>query len=148
MQVIARNKKAKHDYDILDTYEAGIVLKGTEIKSVRQGKVNIKDTYCLPRNGQIRIMNMHISKYKHGNQFNHDERRTRKLLMHKKEIIKIENKVNQDRVTVIPLSVYIKDGLCKIEIAIAKGKKQYDKRQSLKADQAKRDLQKALKNYG
>ena len=147
MQVIARNKKAKHDYEILDTYEAGIVLKGTEIKSVRAGKVNIKDTYCVPRNGELYIINMHIAKYKHGNQFNHDERRSRKLLLHKKEIIKLENTINQDRLSVIPLSVYIDQGLCKLEIALAKGRKQYDKRQALKAKQAQRDMQKSLKNY-
>lgn len=147
MQVVARNKKARHDYEIMDKFEAGIMLKGTEIKSIRLGKVNIKDTYCVPRNGELFIINMHISQYKQGNQFNHDERRTRKLLLHKKEILKLEAKINQDRLTVIPLSVYIDKGLCKLEIALAKGKRQYDKRQTLKAKQADRDMQKSLKNY-
>ena len=147
MQVVARNKKARHDYEILNKYEVGIVLKGTEIKSIRKGKVNIQDAYCLPRDGQISVMNMHVSKYEQGNIFNHDERRSRRLLMHKKEIIKLENKINQDKLTLIPLSVYIKNGLCKLEIALAKGKRKYDKRQDLKTKQANRDLQKALKNY-
>ena len=147
MKVIARNKKAKHDYSILDTYEAGIALRGTEIKSIRQGKTNIKDSYCIVRNDELFVINMHVSKYKEGNQFNHDETRSRKLLMHKKEIIKLESKVNQDGASIIPLEIYIDKGLCKLKIALAKGKKQYDKRQALKAKQDQRNIQKALKNH-
>ncbi len=146
MKNIATNKKASHDYFILDTYECGIVLKGTEIKSVRANKVNISDAYALIRNGEMFVINMHISKYNHGNLFNHEETRTRKLLLHKKQIIKLESKVNQDSLTLIPTKVYMEQGLCKVEIALAKGKKQYDKRQSLKEKDASRRMDKVLKN--
>lgn len=145
MKLIASNKKAHHDYHILDKFECGIVLKGTEIKSVRASKVNIKDAYCLIRNGEISVMNMHIAKYNHGNQFNHDETRSRKLLMHKKQILKMESKVNQDSLTIVPLKVYLEKGLCKVEIAIAKGKKNYDKRHALKEKDVKKRLDKAMK---
>lgn len=145
MKVIAQNKKARHDYHLEDKYEVGIVLRGTEIKSIRAGKVNIKDSYCLIRNEEMFIMNMHVSKYDQGNIFNHDETRSRKLLLHKKEIIKINNKVNQESMTIVPLKVYIEKGLCKIEIALAKGKKNYDKRQSLKEKDMKRRIDKELK---
>lgn len=145
MKLIANNKKAHHDYFLDDKIECGIVLRGTEIKSVRAGKVNIKDSYCLIRNDEMVIMNMHISKYDHGNQFNHDETRSRKLLLHKKQIIKFQNKVNQQGLTIVPLKVYIEKGLCKVEIATGKGKKNYDKRQSLKEKDSKRRLDKALK---
>jgi len=145
MKVVANNKKANHDYFIENTFECGIVLKGTEIKSVREGKVAIKDAYCLIRNNEMFVINMHISRYDHGNIFNHDETRTRKLLLHKKEIIKISNKVNQNALAVVPLKVYIDRGLCKVEIALGKGKKNYDKRQSLKEKDMKRSVEIALK---
>ena len=144
MQVVATNKKARHDYFLQDTYEAGIKLLGSEIKSIRQGKVNFADAYAYIRNGEAFLMNMNISKYKESNQFNHEETRTRKLLLHKKEIIKIENKIKQDALTLIPTKLYIDHGLCKVEIALAKGKKLYDKRQSLKEKDAKRRMQKGL----
>ncbi|QMS84268.1 SsrA-binding protein SmpB [Candidatus Xianfuyuplasma coldseepsis] len=147
MKIIARNKKAQHDYFLLDTYEAGIVLHGTEIKSVRANKVNIKDSYCLIRDEEMFIINMHIAKYKEGNIFNHNETRTRKLLLHKKEIIRIFNKIQGENLTIIPTKVYLEQGLCKVEIAIAKGKKQYDKRQALREKDAKRSIEKNLKNY-
>ena len=146
MALIANNKKAHHDYFLDDKFECGIVLKGTEIKSVRAGKVNIKDSYCLIRNEEMVIMNMHISKYDHGNKFNHDETRSRKLLLHKKQIIKIQNKVNQGGLTIVPLKVYIEKGLCKVEIAIGKGKKNYDKRQSLKEKDVQKRLDKVMKD--
>lgn len=146
MKVMATNRKARHDYFIEDTYEAGIVLKGTEIKSIRAGKVNIADAYVLIRNEEAVIMNMHISKYEQGNQFNHDETRSRKLLLHKKEIIKIFNKIQRDNLTCIPLSVYIDKGLCKVEIAMAVGKKKYDKRQALKEKDQQSRIKKVLKN--
>ena len=146
MALIANNKKAHHDYFLDDKFECGIVLKGTEIKSVRAGKVNIKDSYCLIRNEEMVIMNMHISKYDHGNKFNHDETRSRKLLLHKKQIIKIQNKVNQGGLTIVPLKVYIEKGLCKVEIAIGKGKKNYDKRQSLKEKDVQKRLNKVMKD--
>lgn len=148
MKIISKNKKASHDYFLTDKYECGIVLKGTEIKSIRAAKVSIKDAYARIKGNEIFIVNMHISRYNHGNIFNHEETRTRKLLLHKKEIIKITNKVNQGALTLIPTLVYLEKGLCKIEIALAKGKKNYDKRQVLKEKDANRRIEKILKeNY-
>ena len=146
MKIITKNKKASHDYYLLDKYECGIVLKGTEIKSVRANKVSIVDSYARIKNGEIFLVNMHICKYNHGNIFNHEETRSRKLLLHKKEIIRITNKLNRDALTLIPTKVYLEHGLCKIELALAKGKKSYDKRQSLKEKDAMRRMQKALKD--
>ncbi len=145
MKIVATNKKASHDYFLLTKYEAGIVLKGTEIKSVRANKVNISDSYARIKDGEIFLVNMHISKYSHGNVFNHDETRSRKLLLHKKEIIRISNKLNQDSLTLVPTKVYIERGLCKVQIALAKGKKNYDKRQSLKEKDSLRRVEKTLK---
>jgi SsrA-binding protein len=147
MKIISKNKKAMHEYFLTDKYECGIVLKGTEIKSIRAAKVSIKDAYARIKGNEIFIVNMHISKYNHGNIFNHEETRTRKLLLHKKEIIKITNKVNQESLTLIPTLVYLEKGLCKIEIAIAKGKKNYDKRQVLKEKDANRRMEKAMKEH-
>ena len=145
MKIITTNKKASHNYYLLDKFEAGIVLKGTEIKSVRANRINISDSYARIKNGEIFLVNMHISKYDHGNQFNHDETRSRKLLLHKKQIIRITNKVNQDALTLVPTKVYLEGGLCKVEIALAKGKKNYDKRQSLKEKDSLRRVEKTLK---
>ena len=146
MKLIAQNKKASHDYFLHDKFECGIVLLGTEIKSVRAGKVNIKDSYALVRNEEMYLLNMHITKYDHGNRFNHDETRSRKLLLHKKQIIKIMNKVNQEAMTIVPIKVYLEKGLCKVEIALAKGKKNYDKRQSLKEKDSQKRMDKILKD--
>ncbi len=145
MKIIARNKKASFNYFLLDSFDAGIVLHGTEIKSVRANKVNIGDAYCIVRNEEMFIVNMHIAKYDHGNIFNHDETRQRKLLLHKKQIIKINNRVMQEDLTIVPTKVYLEKGLCKIEISLAKGKKNYDKRQSIKEKDAKRNVQRNLK---
>lgn len=145
MKIIARNKKASYNYFLLDSFEVGIVLHGTEIKSVRANKVNIGDAYCIIRNEEMFIVNMHIAKYEHGNIFNHDETRQRKLLLHKKQIIKINNKVMQDNLTIVPTKVYLEKGLCKVEIALAKGKKNYDKRQSIKERDDKRNIDRRLK---
>lgn len=147
MKIIARNKKATFNYFIETKFEAGIALKGTEIKSIRAHKVSIQDSYVRIKNNEAFIINMHIAKYKEGNIFNHEETRTRKLLLHKKEIVKLANALNVDRKTIIPVSVYLKEGLAKVEIAIATGKKLYDKRHSLKEkDQTKR-MQKNLKQH-
>ncbi|TVP96925.1 MAG: SsrA-binding protein SmpB [Acholeplasmatales bacterium] len=148
MKVIARNKKASHLYFLHETFEAGIVLHGTEIKSIRAGKVSIQESYVRIKRDEAFIINMHIAPYTHGTLFNHEETRTRKLLLHKQEIRKIEKKITQDSFTVVPLKVYIKEGLCKIEIALAKGKKLYDKRQSLKEKDNKRRLEKQLSPKG
>ncbi len=131
------NKKATYDYFIEDTYEAGIVLKGTEIKSIRRGNANLQDSYAIIKNGEIFLLNMYINHYDHGNRFNHDERRTRKLLLHKSEILKITNKINIQGYTLVPLRLYFKGNKAKILLGIAKGKKTFDKRETIK----KRDLE-------
>ena len=137
MEII--NRKANHDYFIKDKYEVGIELKGTEIKSIRKGSVNINDSYARVKNGEILLTNMYIAKYDEGNRFNHDERRERKLLLHKREIIKIEHEVNTNRYTLIPLKLYFKKNKIKIELGICQGKKLYDKRESLKEKDMKRN---------
>ena len=126
------NRKAKFDYFIEDTYECGIVLTGSEIKSIRAGKVNLKDSYGIIKNNELFILNMHISKYENSSFFNHNETRTRKLLAHKKEIYKMRDKMNIEGYTLIPIKLYIKDGFAKLLIGIAKGKKNYDKKQAIK----------------
>ena len=140
------NRKAKHDYFIEDIYEAGIVLTGTEIKSVRAGNANIKDSYGVIKNNEIFLLNMFISQYTEGNIFNHDETRTRKLLLHKKEIKKISEKVNTQGLTLIPLKLYFKNNILKVELGICRGKKNYDKREALKEKDIKRNINKQLKN--
>ena len=145
MKLISQNKKAKHDYFIEETYEAGIKLMGSEIKSIRLGKVNLSDSYVTFKDGEAYILNMHISKYDYSNRFNHDETRTRKILLHKNEILKLFGKTREQGYAVIPLKVYLKDGLAKVEIGLAKGKKDYDKRQTLKEKDAQRRMDKILK---
>lgn len=148
MKIVANNKKAYHDYFIEDSYEAGIELKGTEIKSVRNGNVNLKDSFIRIKENEAYLENVHISPYEQGNRFNHDPLRTRKLLLHKKEILKLVNKLKEGGLTIVPTKMYFNHGSkVKVEIAIAKGKKLYDKRQDLKEKDAKRDIEKALKNY-
>ena len=145
LRVVARNKKASHEYFILETYEAGIVLFGTEIKSVRSTKVSIQDAYCEIKNQEMFVQGMHIAPYEKGNIFNHKEERERKLLLHKKEIIKLFSKVKLEGLTIIPLEVYILNGLCKVKIGLCKGKKLYDKRNDLKEKSAQKDIQKNMK---
>ncbi|MDD3392905.1 MAG: SsrA-binding protein SmpB [Bacilli bacterium] len=142
-----KNRKANFDYEILDTFEAGIVLKGTEIKSIRQGSANLKDSYAIVRDNEIFLLNMHISIYDHGNIFNHEETRTRKLLMHKKEIKKLNDKIRLDGNTLVPLKLYFKKNKAKILLGLAKGKKNYDKRETIKKRDSDRELAKELKNY-
>ena len=139
------NRKARFDYEILEEIEAGIVLTGTEIKSIRDGKANIKDCYGVIRNGEVYLLNMHISHYEQGNIFNHDETRTRKLLLHKKEILKLNNNIQLQGLTLIPLKVYFKKNKAKILLGLCRGKKNYDKRESIKERDIKRDLQKNYK---
>ena len=145
--VAARNKKAKHNYTIEDVYEAGIVLAGTEVKSIRAGKVNIKDGYADVQRGEVFLYNMHISPYEQGNIYNKDPRRVRKLLLHKREIRKLIGLVTQKGYSLIPLSVYIKDGLVKIELSVAIGKKVYDKRRDIAKKEAQRRMQRAERDY-
>jgi SsrA-binding protein len=140
MKIITTNKKAYHDFFILETFEAGIVLKGTEVKSVKQGKINLKDSYAKIKNGEIFLFNAHISHYKHGNLFNHEPTRTRKLLLRKREIARIAGKVNEKGLTLVPLKVYLKKGLIKIELGLGKGKKTHDKREEIKRRDIEREI--------
>ena len=142
---IANNKKAYHDYFILEKYEAGIELFGTEVKSIRLGNVNFKDSFCTVKNGELFVHGMHISPYEKGNIFNRDPVRTRRLLMHKREILKLYNKIKQDGLTLVPLSVYLNGPLVKIEIGLAKGKKLYDKREDSARKDAGREMSRTLK---
>lgn len=138
-----KNKKAYFDYFLEKEIEAGIVLKGTEIKSIRKGSVDLKDSYVIIRNNEAYVLNMYIAKYESGNRFNHDERRTRKLLLHKKEILKLKEKSQKEGYTIIPLKLYLKNGKAKLLIALAKGKRLYDKREAIK----QRDLERETKRY-
>lgn len=140
------NRKAHFDYEIIETYEAGIVLTGTEIKSIREGKANLKDSYAIIRNNEAYLLNMHISHYKEGNIFNHDETRTRKLLLHKKEIFKIRDSLELKALTLVPLKLYFKENYAKILIGVAKGKKNYDKRESIKKKENLIEIRRELKN--
>ncbi|HIZ54273.1 SsrA-binding protein SmpB [Enterococcus eurekensis] len=144
--VVAQNRKASHDYIIVDTLEAGIVLQGTEIKSIRNSRINLKDGFIRIRNGEAFLSNVHISPYEQGNIFNHDPLRTRKLLLHKKQIHKWETEAKNAGMTIVPLRVYLKDGFAKVLIGLAKGKKDYDKRESLKRKDQERQIQRVLKN--
>lgn len=141
------NRKAKYDYEILSTIECGIVLTGTEIKSIRNGNANLNDSYAVIKGNEVFILGMHISEYKEGNIFNHDEKRTRKLLLHKKEILKLFNKVELDGNTLVPIKLYFKGNKAKILLGLAKGKKTYDKRETIKQRDINREVQKQLKNY-
>lgn len=145
---VAQNRKARHEYFIEDTYECGIALVGTEVKSVRAGKCNLKDAYARVENDEIFIKGMHISPYEQGNIFNRDPFRERKLLMHKREIMKLKRLSEADGYSLIPLQLYLKDGLVKLELAVAKGKKLYDKRQSIAERDAKRDVERKLSRHG
>lgn len=141
------NKKARFDYFIEEEYEAGIVLTGTEIKSIRKGSCNIKDCYGIIRKGEIYLLNMFVGQYKEGNIFNHEETRDRKLLLHKKEIKKISQMIEVQGLTIVPLKLYFKDNKLKVLIGICCGKKNYDKRESIKERDIKRDVERNLKNY-
>lgn len=144
-KVVAKNKKATHDYFIEETYEAGIVLTGTEIKSIRAGKANIKDAYARIKNGEIYLWNAHISPYEQGNRYNHDPLRTRKLLLQKKQIAKLIGTTKEQGYTLVPLKIYLKNGFAKLLIGVGKGKKNYDKRHALKEKDAKRQIEKAFR---
>ncbi|EOG8775344.1 SsrA-binding protein SmpB [Listeria monocytogenes] len=144
-KLVAQNKKARHDYAIEETFEAGIVLQGTEIKSVRNARVNLKDSYACIDKGEIFLHNMHISPYEQGNRYNHDPLRTRKLLLHKKQISRLIGETKESGYSIVPLKMYIKDGYAKVLIGVARGKKKYDKRQDLKQKEAKRDIERAFK---
>ena len=146
IKIVAKNSKAFHDYFIEDKYECGIELAGTEVKSIRQGNVNLKDSFCIIKDGEISVLGMHISPYEKGNIFNKDPRRNRKLLMHKREIMRLFGKIKQDGYSLIPLSIYFKGPRVKLEIGLARGKKLYDKRDSAAKRDAKREIDRAMKS--
>ncbi len=143
-RTIAKNRKARHDYTIEDTLEVGIVLKGTEVKSIRQGKINLKDSFAHVDSGEVFLHNCHISPYEQGNRYNVDPTRKRKLLLHKREIRKLIGYTAQQGYSLIPLNVYLKEGLVKIELAVAKGKKLYDKRHDIAKKEAQRRIQRHI----
>ena len=146
IKIIAENRKAFHDYFIDERYECGVALSGTEVKSLRAGKVNLKDSYCQVKDGEIFLIGVHISPYENGNRFNLDPERSRKLLMHKKEIIRLYSVTKQDGLTLVPTKCYFKDSKVKFEIGLARGKKDYDKREVLAKKEAARDIDRAMKN--
>ncbi|BAU65819.1 SsrA-binding protein [Stanieria sp. NIES-3757] len=148
IKIISDNRQARFLYEILETYEAGIQLTGTEVKSIREGKANLKDGYALIRNGEAWLINVHISPYQaSGQYFNHEPRRTRKLLLHRKEISKLIGQVEQKGLTLVPLKLYFKNGWIKVSIGLAKGKKLHDKRETMKRRQDQREIERAMKRY-
>ena len=143
-KIIAQNKKAWHDYFVDEKYEAGVVLTGTEIKSIRQGRVNLKDSYCEVTGGELFAVGIHISPYEQGNRYNHEPLRDKKLLMHRREIMKLQGLIQQKGYTLVPLSLYFSGGYVKAELGLCRGKKLYDKRQTLKEKSIKRDVERAF----
>lgn len=146
MKILAQNKKARHDYDIIEQFEAGIELKGTEVKSCKAGKVNLRDAYVRIKDGEAFLLNAHISEYEQGNILNHEPTRTRKLLLHKSEINKLIGKSQEKGLTIIPLKIYLKRNLVKVEIALAKGRKSHDKRSAIREKDLKREIARDFKN--
>ena len=146
VKVIAKNSKAYHDYFIEDQYEAGIELAGPEVKSIRQGHVTLKDSFCIAKDGQMHVHGMHISPYEKGNIFNKDPLRPRRLLMHKREILRLYARVKQDGYALVPLSIYFRGSRVKLEVGLAKGKKLYDKRDAAAAKDARREMDRAMKD--
>lgn len=146
IKIVSENRKARHDYFIHETFEAGIELRGTEVKSLRAGRANLRDSYAEIKNGEMIVQHLHISPYDHGNIFNHDPLRPRRLLLHKREIVKLFSKTREKGFTLVPLKIYFKRGRAKLELALASGKHSYDKREDLKAKAARRDVERDLKD--
>ena len=146
IKIVAENRRARHDYHIHETFEAGIVLTGTEIKSLRGGRANLTDSYARIENGELFLISAHISPYDQGNRFNHEPRRNRKLLMHKSEILRLLGKTREKGYTLVPLKIYLSHGLAKVELALASGKDLYDKRQSAAEKDAKREVERTLRD--
>ena len=147
VKIAAQNRKARHDYYVQEKYEAGIELAGTEVKSVRAGTLNLKDSYCSVKDGELFVLGLHISPYEKGNIFNKDPVRPRRLLMHKREINRLQALAQQDGLALVPLSVYFKNARVKVEVGLCKGKKNYDKRDAMAKRDAKRDIDRAMKSY-
>ncbi len=147
IKVVATNRKARHEYEIIETMEAGIALTGTEIKSVREGKVSLKEGFAIIKDGEVWLMDVHIAPYTHGHRDNHDPRRPRKLLLHRREIDRLQGKLQEKGWTLVPLKMYLKNNRAKVELALVRGKKKYDKRKAIAKRDAERELQRALKRY-
>lgn len=146
IKVIVENRKARHEYEILEDFETGVVLSGTEVKSLRQGKANLKESFARVKKGEIWLIGMHISPYKEGNRYNPDPLRPRKLLLHRSEIRKLSAKVAQDGLTLVPLKLYFKGGLCKCSLGLARGRKLYDKRENLKKREVDRQVRQSIRH--
>ncbi len=147
IQTIATNRKAYHDYEVVDTLEAGIVLTGTEIKSIREGRVNLRDGFAIIRGGEVWLLNVHIAPYPGGNRQNHEPRRERKLLLHRREINRLAGRVQEKGWTLVPLRLYLKDNKAKIELGLVRGKREYDKREAIARREAEREVQREMKNW-
>ncbi|RUA17099.1 MAG: SsrA-binding protein [Clostridia bacterium] len=147
IKIIATNRKARHEYEIIETAEAGIALTGTEIKSIRERQVSLKEGFATIKGGEVWLMDVHIAPYKHGHRDNHDPRRPRKLLLHRNEINRLEGKLTEKGWTLIPLKMYLKNNRAKVEIGLARGKKKYDKRKAIAERDAQRDIERAMKHY-
>lgn len=145
IKIITKNRKARYDYKVLDTYEAGLALTGTEVKSLREGKANLKDSYARVENGEAFLHNLHISEYTQGNQFNHDPTRKRKLLLHGHEINRLRGRVEEKGLTLVPLMLYFRRGKAKVELAVARGKREYDRRHDIAHRDAQREIERALR---
>jgi SsrA-binding protein len=145
IKIVCQNKKARHDYHIIEVIEAGMVLLGTEVKSLREGRANLKDSYARIRDGELYLVQAHISPYSHASYDNHDPERVRKLLVHRRELKRLTGKTQEKGLTIVPLRIYFKDGKAKIELALASGKKSYDKRETLKRQTQKREMERAIK---
>jgi SsrA-binding protein len=145
IQIVVRNRKARHEYHVLDKWEAGIVLTGTEVKSLRQGRANLQDAFATFGRGELWLQNLHISPYEHGNRFNHDPLRTRKLLLHRQELRKLIGQVEQKGLTLVPLDIYFRGGIAKVTLALARGKKLHDKRDDLRRRADQGDMERALR---
>jgi SsrA-binding protein len=145
IKIVCQNKKARHDYHILEVIEAGMVLRGTEVKSLREGRANLKDSYARIKDGELFLMQAHISPYSHAHYDNHEPERVRKLLVHKQELKRLTGKTQEKGLTLVPLKIYFKEGRAKVELALASGKKSYDKRETLKRKTQQREMEKAIK---
>ncbi|MFQ6033567.1 MAG: SsrA-binding protein SmpB [Candidatus Bipolaricaulia bacterium] len=145
IKIVATNRKARHDYEIEETYEAGLVLKGTEVKSLRRGSCSLKDGFALVKEGEVFLYNVYIAPYEEGSHYNPDPERPRKLLLHKQEIVRLTTKVRERGYTLVPLKIYFKDGYAKVELALAKGRAKYDKREKIKRKEQEREMRRALK---
>ena len=146
IKIVCQNKKARHDYHIIEVLEVGMVLVGTEVKSLREGRANLKDSYARIRDGELYLVQAHISPYSHASYDNHDPERVRKLLVHKRELKRLTGKTQEKGLTLVPLKIYFKDGKAKVELALASGKKSYDKRETLKRQTQKREMERAIKD--